>query len=299
VSGAEPPRRALPFLAFALCTAIWGSTFLFIRIGNDTLAPVWASALRLGLASVLLTGIAFATRRPWPRGGALAGAAMFGFVDFGVSLPLLYWAEKVVPSAIAAIVYAMLPLMTALLAHAVGLERVSMRKVVAGVVGLAGVALLVSGEIAGSTPAVPMVAVVLAAATASLAGIVLKRAPASDPVTTNAVAHATGFPFCLGASLFLGESRALPADAAGWLPLLYLTIVGSIVAFVTFTWLVRHWSVVRISFIAIITPVIATVLGTTVRHERLGPAAAAGALVVFGAVALAIASDAKRRPVSG
>ena len=285
--------RWLPFGAFAVCTAIWGSTFLFIRIGNDTMPPVWAATVRLGLASVLLTALAFALRQSWPRGPALRAAVAFGVVDFGISLPLLYWGEKAVPSAIAAIFYATLPLMTGAMAQVAGLERMSRPKVFAGLVGVGGVTLLVSSELSGRMPPLPLLAVFLASATAALAGVLLKRAPGSSPVTTNAIAHLAGVPFCLVASFALRESHALPATGAAWTPILYLTIVGSIVAFVSFAWLIEHWSVVRISFIAVITPVIATMLGATVRHERLGPAALAGAVVVLGAVAVAIAADAR------
>jgi drug/metabolite transporter (DMT)-like permease len=289
--GRGAKRSTLPFVAFATCTLIWGSTFLVIRIGNDTVPPVWASALRLAIAAALLTGFAFALRQPWPRGARLRAALAFGIMDFGISLPLLYWGEREVPSAIAAILFATMPLMTSVLAHAMGLERMTPVKIVAGLVGLAGVGLLVSSEIGGHIPPLPLLAVFLSAATAAVAGVLLKRSPGGAPITTNAIAHAAGVPFCVAASLALRESQALPASSAEWMPILYLTLVGSVVAFVAFAWLVQRWSVVRISFVSVITPVIATALGASVRHERLGPAALAGGLVVLGAVTLAIVAD--------
>ncbi len=288
------PRRGLPFLAFGVCTLVWGSTFLFIRMGDDTMPPVWGATLRLALASVLLAAIALATRQPWPRGAGLRAALGFGVVDFGISLPLLYWGETAVPSAVAAILYATLPLLTAGFARMAGLERIRPLKLVAAIVGLAGVSLLVSSEIRGHLPALPLLAVFLGASTAALAGVILKGAPkGGSPVVTNAIAHAAGVPFCLAASAALREPHALPGSAYAWLPIAYLTIVGSVVAFVTFTWLVQRWAVVRVSFIAVITPVIATALGAAVRHERLGATALLGALVVLAGVALAIASDAR------
>ena len=286
-------RSTLPFVAFATCTLIWGSTFLIIRIGNDTVPPVWASALRLGLAALVLTALAFALRQPWPRGATLKAALAFGIMDFGISLPLLYWGERAVPSAIAAILFATMPLLTSVMAHAMGLERITPIKIVAGLVGLAGVGLLVSSEIGGHIPALPLLAVFLSAVTAAFAGVLLKRSPGGAPITTNAIAHAIGFPFCVAASVALHESQALPAGVSEWMPIVYLTLVGSIVAFVAFAWLVQRWSVVRISFVSVITPVIATALGAGVRHERLGPAALAGGLTVLAAVTLAIVADSR------
>ena len=112
---------------------------------------------------------------------------------------------------------------------------------------------------------------------------------------TNAIAHAAGVPFCLAASFAMRESHALPATLPSWLPILYLTVVGSVVAFVAFAWLVQRWSVGRISFVSVITPVIATALGALVRHERLGPSALLGAIIVLAGVLLAIASDTRDR----
>ena len=69
MSDAAPRSGSAPWLAFGVACAIWGSTFLFIRIGNDTTPPVWGAGVRLALAALILGGIAFARRVPWPRGG--------------------------------------------------------------------------------------------------------------------------------------------------------------------------------------------------------------------------------------
>lgn len=285
---AATASRLLPFGAFAACTLIWGSTFLFISIGNDRVAPLWATTLRLVLATAILLVIAFAVRAPWPRGATLRAAIAFGVADFGLSLPLLYWGEKAVPSAIAAILFATLPLLTAVIAHAFGVEPIGRRRIAAGLVGLAGVAVLVSSQLRGAVPPLPMFAVFLGAATAALAGVLLARAPHGHPIVTNALAHAAGVPFCLAASVALHESRAWPATFAAWAPILYLTVAGSVIAFVAFAWLVQRWSVGRISFIAVITPVIATALGAFVHHERLGFQALTGAAIVLTGVVIAV-----------
>ena len=88
----------------------------------------------------------------------------------------------------------------------------------------------------------------------------------------------------------LGEVQALPHGAA-WLPIGYLTVVGSLVAFATFTWLIAHWPVTRISFVAVIVPVAALVLGMLVLHERPGGLALLGSLVILGSVITGIVGD--------
>jgi drug/metabolite transporter (DMT)-like permease len=293
VSPAAAPGGSRPWAAFAFCCAVWGSTFLFIRIGNDSVPPVWGAALRLSLAAVLFALVARAVRAPWPTGAQRRAAWWFGFVDFGVSLPLLYWGEQRVPSGIAAVIFATIPLTTSVCARAFGLEPLRIRVVVSSLVAVAGVALLFEARIGEAHEPVRLVAVWLAAATAALAGVLLKRAPGAHPFAMNAWAHGIGAVVCLLASRLLGEPQALPRGAA-WIPILYLTVVGSLGAFATFAWLLQRWPVTRISFIAVIIPVVALALGAVFRGERPAPTAVLGSLVILGAVLGGILGD--RRP---
>jgi len=274
---------------------VWGSTFLFIRIGNDTLPPVWGATLRLGIASVVLTGIALAARAPWPRGAPFTAALRFGMVNFGVSLPLLYWGEQTVPSGLAAIMYATLPLSTALFARGFGLEPLLRGTLGAALLAMVGVSVLFSTQLSGHYSRLALAAVFLGAATASLAGVLLKRSPGAHPLWTNVIANSVGAVMCALISTALGESHALPVGAA-WIPVLYLTIVGSIGAFVVFTWLLQRWSASRLSFIAVITPVVAVLLGVIIRGEHLSAANLSGAGVILVAAALGISSSRSRSP---
>ena len=293
-SVAAPRPSAAPWLAFGVSCAIWGSTFLFIRIGNDTTPPVWGAGVRLALAAAILSAIAFARRVPWPRGAQLVAALGFGIVDFGISLPLLYWGEQRVPSGIAAVLFATIPLSTQLFARAFGLEPLRPRIVLASLAALAGVALMFSSNLGGRFEPARLVAVALAALTASLAGVLLKRAPGGHPVATNAWAQGVGALLCVAASRVLGEPQAWPSGQA-WIAIGYLTVLGSVIAFVTFAWLLQHWPVTRTSFIAVVVPVAALVLGAIVRHERPGPMALAGSAVILGAVLAGIAGDRRAR----
>jgi drug/metabolite transporter (DMT)-like permease len=272
------------WLAFATCCSIWGSTFLFIRIANDTVPPVWGSAVRLALASVMFALLTLVMRAPWPRGPQLVASLLFGVVDFGISLPLLYWGEARVPSGLAAVLFATIPLTTALLARLFGLEPLRPRMLIASVVAIGGVALLFSSSLGGAYEPSRLVAVWLAATTAALAGVLLKRAPGAHPFAMNAWAHGIGAVMCVVASRAIGETQAWPSGAA-WLPIAYLTVLGSLGAFATFAWLLQRWPVTRTSFIAVIVPVVALILGAIVRHERPGSS------VILGAVATGLLGD--------
>jgi drug/metabolite transporter (DMT)-like permease len=288
-SAAGPPAAG-PWTAFTFCCLIWGSTFLFIGIGNDTLDPVWAVVLRLALATALLATITVLLRRPWPRGAERRAALWFGFVDFGVSLPLLTWGQREVPSGLAAVIFATLPLTTALFARAFGLERLRRAQIMASLVAVGGVAMLSSGRGGPVAGAAAFLAVFVSAVTSALAGVLLKRAPDSDPFAMNAIAHAVGLPFCIAASLLLGERWTMPAGS-GLASVVYLATLGSVGAFVAFAWLMRHWTVSRTAYITVIVPVIAMGLGAAVRGEGLPPMTLAGAALVLGAVTWGIASE--------
>ena len=274
--------------AFVACSAIWGSTFLAIRLGNEATPPVWAATLRLVLASVLLFGIAGVFRMPIPRGAALRGAALWGFWNLGVNLTLLYVGEQTVPSGISAVLFATVPLSTALLAALFGVERLVTRKLIAASVAIAGVAVIFAGELGVAVPFGGLLTIFCAASASALASVLLKQAPKQQVIPLNAIGTAVGAGVCLVASVILGESHALPATMAAWLPILYLTLAGSLGAFVLFTWLVTHWSVSSASLVGVTVPIIAVILGGLLKGERPAALTYVGAAVVISAVGIAL-----------
>jgi len=274
---------ALPWVAFFACGAIWGSTFLVISIGNDALAPVWAAGLRLTLAAVLLGLWMVVRRAPWPRAAALRAAVAYGVCQFGINFPLLYWGEQRVPSGLSAVFYATIPLSSAFLTRAFGMERLTPSKLLGAVVAFLGVTVLFATSFRGHVALSGLLAIFTAATVAGLGTVLLKRGPPQDPIGANAVGCAVGGVIALAASLAAGEAHALPSTAAAALPLIYLTIAGSLGAFVIMSWLVHQWPVTRVSYVTVIVPVLALALGSAVRHERITPLAIGGtALVLLG-----------------
>ncbi len=289
-AGLESVGELRPWLAFSACSAIWGSTFMVISIGNDALAPVWAATLRLVLATVLLGVWSLARGEPLPRGAALRAALAYGVLQFGINFPLLYWGEKSVPSGLSAVLYATLPMTSAFLTRAFGMERLTLHKLVGSVTAFGGVAVLFSSSFhLGASPlAAPgQVApagflAVFAAATLSGGGtIVLKLGPRQKPIGANAVGCAIGAAISAAASFAMREPHVLPATTATLAPLLYLTIAGSMGAFVLMSWLVNHWTVTRVSYISVVVPVIALALGSLLRHEPVTQRNLAGAALVL------------------
>jgi drug/metabolite transporter (DMT)-like permease len=273
-------------MAFAACGAIWGSTFLVISVGNDALAPVWAATLRLALAALLLAAWTVARGRALPRGAALRAALGYGAAQFGVNLPLLYWGEKVVPSGLSAVVYATVPLSSALMTRAFGMERLTASKAGGAVVAFGGVAVLFSSTFRAHVPPVGLAAIFVGATAASLGTVLLKRGPRQDPFGANAVGCAVGAVIAGALSFALGEAHAVPATLAAAWPLAYLTVGGSLGAYVIMSWLVHYWSVTRTAYVTVIVPVIALALGAIVRHEPLSITNLGGAALVLAGLLL-------------
>jgi drug/metabolite transporter (DMT)-like permease len=281
--------RSRRYAAFAGCSLIWGSTFLAIRVGNETVAPLWAATLRLALAAPLLALLVVVRGDRWPRGAALQGAVLFGIFNFGVNLAFLYWGERVVPSGIAAVLFATTPLTTSLIAAGLGVEGLVMRKLAAALVALAGVATIFAGEMRLDVPFDGLFAVFIAATAASLSSVLLKRAPKQPSVfATNAIGCVIGGLVCLAGSIALGEDRSLPNSLAGWWPVIYLTVAGSLGAYVLYTWLLANWSATNTSYVGVSVPVIAVILGATLLGETRAAETYLGAGIVVASVVAAL-----------
>ena len=259
-----------------------------IAIGNDQVPPVWAAALRLVLASVILFVVMALTRVPLPRGPALRSAVLYGFFQFGVNFPLIYLGEKDVSSGMTAVIFATLPLSQSLLTRWTGLERLTVSKIVGALVALVGVALIFSSRATANTRPLGMLWVLLATWTGCIATVSLKLGPRQSAIGSNAVGAAVGLPVCVAWSFAIREAHPLHLSPAAFFPILYLAVAGSVVAFVVMAWLLNRWDVTQVSYIAVVVPVVALVLGTLVRHESVSRRSLIGAAVVLAGVVVGL-----------
>jgi drug/metabolite transporter (DMT)-like permease len=284
---------SLPAFAFAGCGLVWGTTFHAIKLGDASLPAMWSCALRLLVAASLLSAILILTRQPWPRGRALQAAALYGLLEFGVGLPLLYWGEKAVGSGLSAVLYATGPISAMFAAKALGMEDWNTRKLAAAGLAFFGVALIYWREfLAGGSPA-GLLCVLLAAASAPWAGLMLERGPRQSAVAVNAIGAWVGLPFALVASLLFGEAHPLPTSLSQAMPVLYLAVMSSGCAFVLFAWLINHWRMTTAAFLGVIVPVIAVGVGALVLKERFAPGAPIGAAIVLIGVVIALRAEGK------
>lgn len=284
-----------PYLAFSTVCLIWGSTFLFIGLSNQVMPPMWALCQRLFLAGILLSAIMVIRKIPMPKGEALKAAIGYGIFDFAGNLALLYWGETKIPSGLAAVLYGMSPILSMLMESAFRMEKLDPRRLGGAIVAVAGVGVIFWREIAFGQSPLAIAAVLGAVVTGTLGVILLKRGPSQSSIGANAVGFFAGLPIVLAISFLGHEPHPLPSTAGQIIPLIYLVVMGSLGAFVLFAWLLGKWKVSSASFVAVIVPIIAVILGVLVRHEKLAPGSLVGALLVLVATAFVLRSETRRK----
>jgi drug/metabolite transporter (DMT)-like permease len=308
-AGAEPgPRPGAAALAdrggttgimtvalFSLLCLIWGSTWLVIKVGYGGLGPFNIAALRFVVAGTVMSALVPVLRADWPRGREQWSVVLVvGTLLFALDYGLIYWAEQWLESGITAVLFAVMPILTAIAAHVyLPAERLTPRRMGGALVAFLGVVALF-GDSLRFDPALlwPMAAIVASAGFAAMASVFAKRhGGALHPAALNAPAMMIGALLLAGASLVVGDGLALPRERAGWWAVGYLAVLGSVVTFLIYFRLLKTWKATTMSYIAIITPVIALALGWLVRDERLTLWSLAGGVLVLAGVALAVAGN--------
>ena len=279
---------------YGMLCVIWGSTWLAIRIGLEGAPPFLAAGLRFTLAFAVLLPLLLRRRSKLPRGRTEWSLVVFvGVVLFTIDYGLIYWGENNgVQSGLSAILFATFVLQTAIFAHLLlPSERLSAQKLAGIGLGFAGILLIFRNELgtAGLGKLFPMVAIVLSATCASLASVATKRwGHDTDPISFTALSMAVGVAGLAVASATAGEPWSAPAWPEGVLTIVYLGLAGSVVAFVTYWWILKRIEATSASYIGMITPLVAVSLGFTVGGEALDPLALAGAGMTLAGIFVAV-----------
>jgi len=294
-------------LAFGVIYFVWGSTFLAIRIGVLEVPPLLFAALRFFVAGLLLFGWMIARREPIPDRREWRSVFLLAFLIFLVDYGLLFWAEQRVPSGIAAVMMATIPLfMTLSEIMLLQTQRLSARLAIALLIGIAGVAVLVSRSLnLGGAPIdrVGAVALIIGAISWSVASILTRKLPlpSSKGMSSGAQMLVGGVLLALAAGV-LGEFRSFHPEnvsRGAWLALLYLIVAGSIIGFTAYVWLLHHDSPTKVGTYAYVNPVVAVLIGYLFGGESLGLRTLLGTLLVLTAVVVITGLRVRGRPKKG
>jgi drug/metabolite transporter (DMT)-like permease len=299
VINVAPPGTSKRFdvrmvLAFFAIYVIWGTTFLAIRIAVQEVPPLFAAGVRFFIAGVLLYSFMLLRGKRPPRLIQWRNLALIGLLMFVAEYGPLFWAEKYVPSGIASVLEATLPLITMVLEVFVfRQQRLHWRMLFATLLGFCGVGVLILRNGEQHFGILPCVAILAGATTWSL-GSVLNRSlalPESRPMTAGA-AMMLGGGMLLVLSASFGEMHPFPhVSIRAGLALIYLIVCGSLLGFTAFVWLLARMPATRVASHAYVNPIVAVALGYFVAGEIITRRTLLGAALVIVSVFLILRKE--------
>jgi len=298
----RPPTWKI-LLAFAIIYFVWGSTFLAIRIGVREMPPFLMAAIRFLIAGLLMFVWLLAKRTTLPSAKQWASATLLAVLIFVCDYGLLFWAEQKVPSGVAAVMMATIPVFMSLSEILfLGTQKLTARLTMALLAGIAGVLVLVSHSLGlGEQPVstTGAIALLLASVSWSVASALSRKLPLpeSKPMSSAAQMLSGGIMLTITATA-LGEFQGFRPQAVSreaWLALAYLIVAGSIVGFTAYVWLLHHESPTRVGTYAYVNPVVAVIFGYFFGGEAIGPRTLLGTLLVLVSVVVITTTPSKKR----
>jgi drug/metabolite transporter (DMT)-like permease len=271
-----------------LC-GIWGSTWLFIKLGLESLPPITFAGIRFVIAFAILFSIIGIRGIQLPRARAdWILLAVTGILSFALNYGLIFWGEQYISSGLAALLQATIPAFGLVFAHFhLPGERLSWARIGGVILGVCGVAVVFSNQLAvsGRQALAGCVAVILSSIFVAYSNVLVK----AHGKNLNPAIMAAGQMF-FGLLLLLAVGIPLEGNPFrfNWTPmaviaLLYLAVVGSVIAFLLYYWLVLNMDVTNSMLIALVTPVVAVLLGMLVLNEEFGwRTLAGGAMIMLG-----------------
>ena len=287
-------------LVWLILCGIWGSTWLFIKLGLEDLPPLTFAGIRFVIACAIVFAIIRIRGLELPRARAdWILLAVTGILSFGFNYGLVFWGEQYITSGLAALLQATLPAFGLVFAHFhLPGERLSWTRIGGVALGVCGVAVVFSNQLAvsGRRALAGCVALILSAAFAAYSNVLVKAyGKKLNP------AIMTGGQMFFGLLLLLAVGIPLEGNPFHfhWTPmavisLLYLAVVGSVIAFMLYYWLVLKMDVTKSMLIALVTPVVAVILGMLLLNEEFGwRTLAGGAMIMLGIASIVLRRNPK------
>ncbi len=284
-------------ILYLLLCLIWGTTWLAIKVGLDDLPPFLSASIRFAIAAFFLFLIVRFRGTAPGRGGKEPHRFYLGISFFWITLPygLVYWAEQFVSSGLSAILFATMPIYVAVMGHfwLVG-ERLNLKKIFGLLIGFFGLLVIfidtaASPEIGAVYGLIALMVSPLLAAVSTV--LVKRRIDELNPVSMNFYVMMYGAIFLFLTSMALERGRPLHFTPTAVFTLVYLGTLGSAIAFVTYIYLLRSMTALKMSLMVYITPVIALFVGWLFRGEVITANILIASTLVFLGIYLASKRD--------
>jgi drug/metabolite transporter (DMT)-like permease len=298
-SGATRDNLLLTLFAFGCIYFVWGSTYLAIRYAVETIPPLFVAGFRHLIAGGLLFGWCWwqglrPTRQQWLA--TIVLAVLFFLIGHGT----LHWAEQTLPSGVAAFLIATEPIFVAIIVSATRRSRITPSLLLGLLLGLFGVGLIMGAEVqTGGSNMLKSFAVLIGTVSWSI-GIIYSRSRKlhPDPRMSAAMSLVAGSLMLLLAGIITGEGATLGVGVVSlksFLALMYLAVVGSLVAYSAYFWLLSRFPPTLVSTHTYVNPLVAVILGWAIGGEALTTRFLSGGLLVIAAIALVGRGNSRER----
>ncbi|GAA5058032.1 drug/metabolite transporter (DMT)-like permease [Thermocatellispora tengchongensis] len=297
---ADRRKGALIWGALITVYIVWGSTYLGIRIMIESMPPLISGAMRF-LAAGLVLGLVLLLRRGPAAfrvtGKQVASAALVGVLLLTGGNGMVAVAEQHISSGLAALLVASVPLWLVIFRIAAR-DRPRLLTLTGVLVGFAGVAALSLTGGTGDSSTTGIVTILLASVSWSLGSWLSGKLPMPEnPFTASTIEMLVGGVTMTAIGLAAGE-RLIVEDVTtrSWLALAYMILVGSLIGFTSYIWLLGNAPISLVSTYAYVNPVVAVILGALIVNEQVTAQMAAAGLIIVIGVALVVSTEGRRRP---
>lgn len=281
------------FVWLILCL-IWGTTWIFIKIGLEDLPPITFAVSRFLLSAVILLPVVYFAKIRWPqtrREWQLI--VLTGILQFTVNYSTVFWAEQYITSGLAAVLQAMITVFGLVLVWIfLPSERITPLKIIAVMIGIVGVGVIFLDQlrVESAMAFAGSVAIVVGAYAAAQASILVKaKAAAIDPAMILLSQMLCGLPaLVIYALIAEGSPFAHNWGMRAVASVLYLSLAGTIAAFWLYYWLLARIESTKAMMISLVTPLIAVLVGNVFLGETLPPQTLIGGLLILSSIGLIV-----------
>ncbi|CAN5524794.1 EamA family transporter [soil metagenome] len=284
----------MKILVWLLLCLVWGTTWIFIKIGLTDLPPITFAAARFILAVIILVPIVKLWKLPLPRTTSeWKLIAITGFLQFSVNYSLVFWSEQYITSGLAAVLQAMIMVFGLVLAWIfLPTEKITRLKVFAVILGITGVAVIFLEQlkVADLMAFAGCVAIIIGAYAAAQASIFIKAKGSNlHPASLVLTQMICGLPAIIIYALIAeGNPLTFNWTLKAVFCVIYLTIFGTITAFWLYYWLLSRIESTKAMMISLVTPLIAVIIGAVFLGETLPRQTFLGGLLILASIGLIV-----------
>ena len=262
------------FLAYLALCLIWGSTWIAIRVGLESLTPLFSAGLRFSLASIMIFVLMKIKSIPLQTDKvSIRLYLLMGFFSFVIPFGLVYWAEQFVPSGMAAVLFAVYPFLVVIFSFIrLPSESIGFYKIFGTILGFVGIVIIFSDSFEGDLTnyLIGMFAVVLSGIMQAWIAVSIKKfGNHLHSLSMNFIPMVIAGISMIVIAFFTEDLSTIRMDENAVLSIIYLAFFGSVITFTTFYWLIKRINLVILSLIAFITPIVALILGFFFYNEVL------------------------------